>query len=57
MILRRYKTPGLSRGGVIAALNKLKNVLNTVDKLQTEMCYYVDSDTGYTWFRFSFWSL
>jgi len=48
MILRRYKTPGLSRGGVIAALNKLKNVLNTVDKLQTEMCYYVDSDTGYT---------
>lgn len=45
-IIRRYKKPGLSHGLELAAWNKIKSLLDSTSTLETELCYYIDSDNG-----------
>jgi hypothetical protein len=46
MIFRYYKQPGISRGGLLAAEKKIRLVVENLDTIQTELCYYIQTTQG-----------
>lgn len=43
MILKLYKSPGLKCGHYIKKLKSVNNIINEVENLETEFCYYIES--------------
>lgn len=48
VIQKFYKSPGLLTGELSNKLQAIKQICRTVDNLQTEICYYIESSTKLT---------
>jgi len=46
MIVQFFKCPGLSPSAEDAARSKIKAVTDSVDNINTELCYYVECSSG-----------
>ena len=46
MITLYYKRPGVSRGACLATEKKIRLIVENLDTIQTELCYYIQTTQG-----------